>query len=90
MLDEPTRRALYDWVVRAGRGVGRDEAASGVGVSRALAAFHLDRLVAAGLLEAEYRRLTAQGVLWAAKLPVPTDGLRVELAEADYLLPAKR
>jgi type 1 glutamine amidotransferase len=38
----------------------------------------------------EYRRLTAQGVLWAAKVPVPAGGLRVELAEADYLLPAKR
>jgi predicted ArsR family transcriptional regulator len=60
MLDEPTRRALYEWVVRAGRGVGRDEAASGVGVSRALAAFHLDRLVEAGLLEVEYRRLTGR------------------------------
>lgn len=58
LLDEPVRRALYEWVVSAGRVVGRDEAAAGAGVSRALAAFHLDRLVEGGLLEPEYRRLS--------------------------------
>jgi predicted ArsR family transcriptional regulator len=57
LLDEPVRRRLYDWVVAQDRSVGRDEAASAVGVGRALAAFHLDRLVRAGLLSAGYRRL---------------------------------
>lgn len=60
LLDEPVRRALYEWVVGAGRAVSRDEAAAGVGVSRALAAFHLDRLVKAVLLEPEYRRLSGR------------------------------
>lgn len=60
LLDEPVRRSLYEWVVAAGRAVSRDQAAAGVGVSRALAAFHLDRLVKAGLLEAEYRRLSGR------------------------------
>ena len=60
LLAEPARRALYDWVVVAGRPVSRDEAAAGAGVSRALAAFHLDRLVEAGLLTPEYRRLTGR------------------------------
>jgi predicted ArsR family transcriptional regulator len=60
LLAEPARRALYDWVVAAGRPVSRDEAAAGAGVSRALAAFHLDRLVEAGLLTPEYRRLTGR------------------------------
>jgi len=59
-LDEPARRALYEWVVAAGRAVGRDEAAEAVGVTRALAAFHLDRLVRDGLLVPEYRRLTGR------------------------------
>jgi predicted ArsR family transcriptional regulator len=59
-LDEPARRALYEWVVGAGRAVGRDEAAAAVGVTRALAAFHLDRLVRDGLLVPEYRRLTGR------------------------------
>lgn len=60
LLDEPVRRGLYEWVAGAGHAVSRDEAATGVGVSRALAAFHLDRLVRAGLLVAEYRRLSGR------------------------------
>lgn len=35
----------------------------------------------------EYRRLVAQGVLWAAKLPVPEKGLPVELPDAAFELP---
>jgi predicted ArsR family transcriptional regulator len=60
LLDEPVRRALFEWVAGAGGAVSRDEAAAGVGISRALAAFHLDRLVREGLLEAEYRRLSGR------------------------------
>ena len=60
LLDEPIRRALYECVADAGRAVSRDEAAAAVDVSRALAAFHLDRLVGAGLLVAEYRRLSGR------------------------------
>lgn len=57
LLDEPARRRLYDWVVDQNRPVGREEAAAAVGVTRALAAFHLDRLADAGLLASDYRRL---------------------------------
>jgi len=60
LLDEPVRRALYEWVVGAGRPVSRDDAASAAGVSRALAAFHLDRLARGGLLVTEYRRLSGR------------------------------
>ncbi len=60
LLAEPVRRSLYDWVIAAGRAVGRDEAARATGVSRTLAAFHLDRLVEAGLLTPEYRRLSGR------------------------------
>jgi len=59
-LEEPARRALYFYVVDRGGAVSREEAARGAGVSRALAAFHLDRLVAAGLLVTEFRRLTGR------------------------------
>lgn len=45
---------MYVFVRRAGRPVTRDEAAAGVGISRKLAAFHLDKLVVAGLLRAHY------------------------------------
>jgi predicted ArsR family transcriptional regulator len=60
LLGEPARRALYEWVIGAGRPVSRDEAAAGTGLSRALTAFHLDRLVRADLLAAEYRRLSGK------------------------------
>lgn len=59
-LDEPYRRRLYDYVVRAREPVGRDEAAEAVGISRATAAFHLDRLVEHGLLDVVRRRLTGR------------------------------
>ena len=56
-LAEPLRRSLYEYVVAQPQEVSRDQAAAGVGVDRAVAAFHLDRLVREGLLEATYRRL---------------------------------
>lgn len=56
-LAEPLRRRLYEYVVAQPQEVSRDQAAAGVGVDRAVAAFHLDRLVREGLLEASYRRL---------------------------------
>jgi predicted ArsR family transcriptional regulator len=60
LLDEPVRRRLYDWVVDQGRPVGREEAARSLAITRSLAAFHLDRLTEAGLLEAGYQRLTGR------------------------------
>ncbi len=60
LLDEPVRRALYDWVVDQDRPVGREEAAKALHITRALATFHLDRLEHAGLLDAGYRRLTGK------------------------------
>jgi predicted ArsR family transcriptional regulator len=58
LLHDPVRRSLYEYVVRQGREVSRNEAAEAVGLQRTLAAFHLDRLAASGLLEVGYRRLT--------------------------------
>jgi predicted ArsR family transcriptional regulator len=60
LLDEPMRRDLYDWVVAQARPVGREESAKALGITRALATFHLDRLTDAGLLEGGYRRLTGR------------------------------
>ncbi|MFN2483769.1 MAG: helix-turn-helix transcriptional regulator [Candidatus Limnocylindria bacterium] len=59
-LAEPVRRDLYAYVAQRGEEVSREDAAAAVGVSRGLAAFHLDRLVAAGLLSAAYRRLSGK------------------------------
>ena len=59
-LQEPVRRSLYLHVASQRGEVSRDEAAAAVGIQRALAAFHLDKLVEAGLLEASYRRLSGR------------------------------
>src|SRR5262245_56515370 len=93
LLDEPVRRALYEWVIRAGRPVSREEAAAGVKVTRALAAFHLARLVREGLLAAEYRRLsgrTGPGAGRPAKLyrRGPRE-VSVSLPPREYEVPAR-
>lgn len=93
LLDEPVRRALYEWVLGTGRVVSRDEAAAAVDVSRALAAFHLDRLAKAGLLVVEFRRLsgrTGPGAGRPAKLyrRGPRE-VAVSLPERRYEVPAR-
>jgi predicted ArsR family transcriptional regulator len=55
-LGDPLRRALYRHVAERGIPVSRDDAAHAVGISRPLAAYHLDKLVDDGLLEARYHR----------------------------------
>jgi predicted ArsR family transcriptional regulator len=55
-LDDPVRRCLYEVVTRQDGPVGRDEAASAAGIGRALAVYHLDKLVQSGLLTASYQR----------------------------------
>lgn len=60
LLDEPVRRRLYEWVSEQGHPVGREEAARSLGITRPLAAFHLERLAEAGLLDAGYQRLTGR------------------------------
>jgi predicted ArsR family transcriptional regulator len=56
LLAERMRRELYDFVRRANGPVTRDEAAAHTGISRRLAAFHLDKLVHGGLLRAHTDR----------------------------------
>lgn len=55
-LTDPLRRQLYDAVCAQDGPVAREDAATSVGISRTLAAYHLDRLVQAGLLETTYSR----------------------------------
>ena len=55
-LDDPLRRRLYEVVTSQPGPVSRDEAASAAGIGRALAVYHLDKLVESGLLTAFYQR----------------------------------
>jgi predicted ArsR family transcriptional regulator len=59
-LADDTRRALYEYVAAQAEPVGREQAATALGIAMHNAVFHLDRLVAQGLLEVEYRRLSGK------------------------------
>ena len=91
-LGGPLRRALYRSVTSRDGGVGRDEAAAAVGVSRALAAYHLDKLVEAGMLETRFERRTGRrgpGADRTAKLYLRSASpVEVALPARDYELMA--
>ena len=55
-LDDPVRRRLYDYVASCDEPVTREDAAAAAGISRTLAAYHLDKLAEAGILSASYAR----------------------------------
>ena len=60
LLAEPTRQRLYLYLRERNEPVGREEAARHAGIKPRLAAFHLDRMADAGLLEVGYRRLSGR------------------------------
>jgi len=53
-LEDNLRHGMYEFIRTAQRPVTREQAAEAVGISRKLAAFHLDKLVTAGLLRSDY------------------------------------
>jgi predicted ArsR family transcriptional regulator len=85
-LQDPVRRRLYDYVAGQGHEVGRNEAAEAAGVQRTLAAFHLDRLVEAGLLEAVFKRLSGKSGPGAGR---PAKLYRRSAAEYEVSLPQR-
>lgn len=58
-LHHPLSRRAYELVVERGW-VSRDDAADALGVARSVAAFHLDKLLDTGLLEARYERTSGR------------------------------
>ncbi|MFI6040814.1 helix-turn-helix transcriptional regulator [Nocardia sp. NPDC051321] len=73
-LDDELRRGMYRFIRAVGRPVTRDEAAEHVGISRKLAAFHLDKLVDTGLLQARYEQVDGlRRVGRAPKVYEPTE-----------------
>ena len=69
-----------------GHEVSRNEAAEGAGIQRTLAAFHLDKLVDAGLLETESRRLSGRSGPGAGR---PAKLYRRSGAEHQFSVPAR-
>ncbi len=86
-IHDPQRRALYSYISRSAEPVSRDSAAAALDIPRSTAAFHLDRLVADGLLEIQFRRLSGKsgpGAGRPAKLYVRAE------AEITVSLPPRR
>jgi|SRR5919108_837936 predicted ArsR family transcriptional regulator len=87
-LEDEVRRRMYLFIRDRGRPVSREDAARAVGISRKLAAFHLDKLVDKGLLKAHYARppgRTGPGAGRPAKLYEPSDlEIEVSIPERHY------
>ena len=80
VLDDPARWAAYVAVRTAGRPLTRAEVADEVGISVKLAAFHLEKLLSEGFLEATYERGEGSaGVGHPAKRYRPS-GLELEVS----------
>jgi predicted ArsR family transcriptional regulator len=86
-LRGPVRRRLYEFVCAQPEPVTRDAAAEAVGVKRSLAAFHLDKLAAAGLLEVSFRRPPGRSGPGAGR---PTKRYRRSAREVQVSLPPRR
>ncbi|GAB3928023.1 helix-turn-helix domain-containing protein [Kribbella albertanoniae] len=88
VLEEPTRRRLYEYVVAQAAPVSRDDAAAALGLPRTTAAFHLDRLTDEGLLAFCFERRTGRtgpGAGRPAKLYHRSDTeIEISLPERQY------
>src|SRR5881409_1312880 len=87
LLAEPTRRRVYDAVRAADEPLTRDAVAAGTGVGRRLAAFHLDLLTDAGLLDADYARPAGRGGPGAGR---PAKRYRAAAVDLELSVPARR
>jgi predicted ArsR family transcriptional regulator len=87
VLGEPVRRALYRYVAGESAPVGREAAASAVGVPAHVAKFHLDKLEADGLLDSEYSRPPGRNGPGAGR---PAKRYRRSARELSVSLPARR
>ncbi|WP_020672473.1 helix-turn-helix transcriptional regulator [Amycolatopsis nigrescens] len=86
VLQDPVRRRLYEYVAAQDHEVSRNEAAEGAGIQRTLAAFHLDKLVDAELLETRSRRLSGRSGPGAGR---PAKLYRRSGAERQLSIPAR-
>ena len=90
-LDEPIRRRLFAYVRASSEPVSREDAAEAVGISRSLAAYHLDKLAEQALLTTGYRRpegRSGPGAGRPAKVYVAQGEVSVSVPPRDYELAA--
>jgi predicted ArsR family transcriptional regulator len=90
-LDEPIRWRLYAYVRGSAEPVSREEAADAVGISRSLAAYHLDKLAEQALLTTGYKRpegRSGPGAGRPAKVYMAQGEVSVSIPPRDYELAA--
>jgi predicted ArsR family transcriptional regulator len=92
-LGDATRRRVYDAVAARAAPASRDEVAAAAGIGRTLAAYHLDRLAAEGLLDVTFQRRSGRsgpGAGRPAKLYARAGTeLAVSVPPRDYSLAAR-
>lgn len=86
-MAEPLRRRLYLHVAGSEEPVSRDGAAEALGISRSVAAFHLDKLAEVGALDVEYRRPSGRSGPGAGR---PTKFYRRAADDLDFSVPERR
>jgi len=88
VLSEPRRREVYEFVAAHDDPVTRDDVADGLAIARSLAAFHLDKLADAGLLEVSFGR--PPGRTGGPGAGRPSKRYVVSGAEIDLSVPRRR
>jgi predicted ArsR family transcriptional regulator len=92
-LGDATRRRAYEHVASLGAPAARDDVASALGIGRTLAAYHLDRLAAEGLLTVTYERRSGRsgpGAGRPAKLYARTEReVAISVPPRDYGVAAR-
>jgi predicted ArsR family transcriptional regulator len=86
-LAEPLRRSLYLYVVSSPEPVSRESAAEALGLTRSVAAFHLDKLAEVDALEVEYRRPPGRTGPGAGR---PAKFYRRATRDLDFSVPERR
>jgi len=87
LLAEPTRRALFQACRAAKAPLTREQLATEVGITRRLAAFHLDLLADAGLLTVDYARPEGRSGPGAGR---PAKRYAAAAIDVELSLPARR
>jgi len=92
-LADPVRRRLYVLVSSHEGDVTREQARRALGITRAAATFHLEKLVDEGLLAADYRRVSGRrgpGAGRPARVYTgPAKEVRIQIPARDYELIAR-
>jgi predicted ArsR family transcriptional regulator len=86
-LDQPMRRDLFQVLCHRDGWTSRDDASRALGISRALAAFHLDKLAEAGVVDTIFERVSGRSGPGAGR---PSKLYRPTTREVSASVPARR